>query len=215
MFMINKRRYKKSMISENIIRHIGNNFTEYIIIIIIFFIGIILGTMYIGKTDLGQQQEISNYINGFMDDIYNGSSIDFNNLLKTSLHNNLLIIIIIWISSLTVIGMPIVYIIVSIKGFSIGYTISSIVATLGVSEGLKFAISTMLLQNIIIIPSILVLAVSGIKLYKAIMKDRRRENIKIEIFRYTIIAVFIGALNIFASLIETYISANIFRMIFM
>ena len=95
-----------------------------------------------------------------------------------------------------------------------GYTVSSIIATLGVTQGLKFALSTMLLQNIIIIPSVLILAVSGIKLYKAIMKDRRRENIKIEIIRYTIIAIFIGVVNIISAIIETYASTNIFKIIF-
>lgn len=212
--MINKRRYKKSRISEIVIGHISNNITEYIVMIIIFLIGIILGTMYINKTNLNQRQEISNYMNDFMDDIQNGSDIDTNSLLKTSISNNLLITILLWISGLTVIGMPIVYLLVAMKGFCMGYTISAVMGTLGTAQGLKFIISTMLLQNIIIIPSILVLAVSGIKLYKSIMKDRRRENIKVEILRYTIITIIIGIINIIASIIETYISANIFKIMF-
>ena len=212
--MINERSYRQTRISEIAIRHINNNILEYIVMIIILLIGIILGTMYINKTDLNQRQEISNYINDFMNDMQNGSNIDLSNLLRTSIQNNLLIIVLLWISGLTVIGMPIVYLLVSIKGFCMGYTISSVIATLGLAEGIKFIVSTMLLQNIIIIPSILVLAVSGIKLYKAIMRDRRRENIKVEILRYTIITLFIGAISIIASLIETYVSANIFKIMF-
>lgn len=212
--MINKRLYKKNLLSEAIIEHISNNIMEYIVMIIIFFIGIILGTMYINKIDLNQKQEISSYINDFIEDTQNGSDIDFNKLLKTSIYKNLLIVILLWISSLIVIGMPIVYIIVSIKGFCMGYTISSIIATLGVTQGLKFLLSTMLLQNIIIIPSILILAVSGIKLYKAIIKDRRRENIKIEIIKYTIIALLVSIVNIISAIIETYISTNIFKIMF-
>ncbi len=212
--MINKRLYKKNSFSEVIIDHISNNIMEYIVMIIIFIIGIILGTMYINKTDLNQKQEISSYINDFIEDTQNGSDIDFNKLLTTSIYKNLLITILLWISGLIVIGMPIVYIIVSVKGFCMGYTISSIIATLGVTQGLKFILSTMLLQNIIIIPSILILAVSGIKLYKAIMKDRRRENIKIEIIKYTIIALLVGIVNIISAIIETYISTSIFKIMF-
>lgn len=212
--MINKRNYRKSLISEIIIGHISNNITEYIVMIIILLIGIILGTMYINKTDLNERQEISNYVNDFIYDIQNGNSIDSNKLLKTSICNNLLIIILLWISGLTVIGMPVVYLIVSIKGFCVGYTISAIIATLENSQGVKFVLSTMLLQNMIVIPSILILAVSGIKLYKAIMKDKRRENVKIEILKFTIIAIIVGIMNIIASIVETYISANIFKYIF-
>ncbi len=212
--MINKRIYRRNLISKAIIGHISNNITEYMVMIIIFIIGIILGTMYINKTDLSQKEEISAYVNDFVEDIQNGSNIDSNKLLRTSIYNNLLITILLWVSGLTVIGMPIVYLIVSIKGFCVGYTISSVIATLGITQGLKFILSTMLLQNIILIPSILVLAVSGIKLYKAIMKDRRRENIKVEIIRYTIIAIFIGIINIIASIVETYVSASIFKIMF-
>lgn len=212
--MINKRLYKKNLVSEAIIGHINNNIMEYIVMIIIFFIGIILGTVYINKTDLNQKQEISSYINNFIEDTHNGSDIDFNKLLRTSIYNNLLITILLWISGLTVIGMPIVYILVSVKGFCMGYTISSIIATLGLTQGLKFILSTMLLQNIIIIPSILILAVSGIKLYKAIMKDRRRENIKVEIIKYTIIALLVGIVNIISAIMETYVSTNIFKIMF-
>ncbi len=212
--MVNKRRYRRSTLKDIIIEHIRNNIIEYIVMIIIFLIGIILGTIYINKANDNQTEKISAYILTFLEDIYNGSEIDSSSLLKTSICNNLLLIILLWISGLTMIGMPIVYLIVVIKGFCIGYTVSAIVATLGTIEGIKFISSTMLLQNIIIIPSILMLAVSGIKLYKSIMKDRRRENIKIEILKYTIIAIFIGITIIIASLIETYISANIFRIIF-
>ncbi len=212
--MINKRSYRKSIINQSIIGHINNNIVEYIVMIIILLIGIILGTMYIKKADVNQTQEISNYINDFLNDIQNGSSIDLSRLFRTSVYNNLLIIVLLWISGLTVIGMPIVYLIVSVKGFCMGYTISAIIATVGSTEGIKIVLSTMLLQNIIIIPAILLLAVSGIKLYKAIMKDRRRENIKVEILRYTIIAFCVAVINVIASLVETYISANIFKMIF-
>ena len=212
--MINKRSYRKSIINQSIIGHINNNIVEYIVMIIILLIGIILGTMYINKADVNQTQEISNYINDFLNDIQNGSSIDLSRLFRTSVYNNLLIIVLLWISGLTVIGMPIVYLIVSVKGFCMGYTISAIIATVGSTEGIKIVLSTMLLQNIIIIPAILLLAVSGIKLYKAIMKDRRRENIKVEILRYTIIAFCVAVINVIASLVETYISANIFKMIF-
>ncbi len=41
-----------------------------------------------------------------------------------------------------------------------------------------FFATSMLLQNLIAIPCIIALAVRGIKLYKSIMKDKRREKYK-------------------------------------
>jgi stage II sporulation protein M len=212
--MINKRRYRTSKIREFIIEHIKRNITEYIVMVLILVIGIILGTFYINNTKTEQKQEISEYINWFVEDTYSGMEIDFNNLLRTSIFNNLITVIFLWISGLTVIGMPIIYLIIAIKGFCMGYTISAIIGSIGTWDGIKFVISTMLLQNLIIVPCILVLAVSGIKLYKSIIKDKRRENIKIEIFKYTIVATVIALISVLAAIVETYVSSNIFKIIF-
>lgn len=212
--MINKRRYRPNRVREIVAEHIRSNVIEYIVMLLILIIGIILGTIYINNANIELQQEVVEYINGFLEDTHGGSEINFNNLLKNSIMNNLIIIILLWLAGMTVIGMPLIYLIVSIKGFCIGYTISAIVGSLGIGKGIQLVVSTMFLQNLILLPSILVLAVSAIKLYKSIIKDKRRENIKLEILRYTMITLVIGIISILASFVETYISANIFRFIF-
>ncbi|MBO4815454.1 MAG: stage II sporulation protein M [Clostridia bacterium] len=65
------------------------------------------------------------------------------------------------------------------------------------------------MQNILFIPCILMLAVSGMKIHNSIMEDRRRENIKVEILRHTIFSLFVLILLIVSSLIEVYISKNL------
>ena len=70
----------------------------------------------------------------------------------------------------------------------------------------------MLLQNIIVIPATFALAISGIKLYKSIMKDKKRENIKLEILRHTLFCFIICVTLLVASLIEAYVSSNIFML---
>ena len=114
-----------------------------------------------------------------------------------------------WFVGSTIIGLPIVYGIVGYKGFCLGYTISSSIITLGTAKGTCFSLASMLLQNIIYIPCILALAVSGIRLYKSIVKDRRRENIKLEVIKHTIFSIFIGIFILIGGLLETYASTNL------
>ena len=84
---------------------------------------------------------------------------------------------------------------------------------MGMPKGLLFILISLFLQNIIYIPAILALAVSGFKLYKSIVKDNRKENIKLEIVRHTIFS-FIMLLFLFvASLIEIFISTNILKIL--
>ena len=189
--------------------HVARNIRIYTILIIIFFVGLIIGIVVVNNSNETQRAEISEYINTFINDLKKGAKLDYFKLLKTSFGNNLITVIILWFMSSTVIGIPIVYGEIGYKGFCLGYTISSVVATLGTGKGILFVLTSMLLHNIIFIPCLLLLAVSGINLYKSIIKDRRKENIKIEIIRHTILSLIMLVVLLISSFVETYISSNL------
>lgn len=209
----NYRKNKESKIKNIILENIMENARSYLILLIIFFIGIILGVIFVNNASETQTSQISSYINNFVDTVKENYQISRSKLLMKSILNNLYITIILWFLGSTVIGFPLIYLVIGYKGYSIGYTISSIIATLGTGKGLIFIVSTMLFQSIIYIPAILALSVSGIKLYKLIMADRRRENIKIQILKHTIFSIFIFIILIISSLVETYISGGLTTML--
>ena len=196
-------------IKKTVEQHVSKNIKTYIILVVIFLLGLIIGIIVVNTSTQDVKNEISNYIGTFIQELKDGKKLDYLNLLKTSFGNNFFIVLILWFMSSTVIGIPIVYAGIGYKGFAVGYTISSVVATLGTGKGIMFVLSSMLLHNIIFIPSMLLLATSGINLYKSIIKDRRKENIKLEIIRHTILSALILVVLLVASLIETYISSNI------
>ena len=208
----NRGKKNKFKLKDVILDNIFNNLKSYIIITIIFLIGIILGVIFINNINESQKTEISQYINQFITSIKGNYEINKAELLKNSLIENLKLAIGMWFIGSTVIGLPIVFGIILYRGFCIGYTVSAIIAVLGTQKGILFFLSTILAQNIIIIPAIIALAVSGMKLYKSIMKDKRRENIKIEIVRHTIISFILLIVLEIASLIEVYISTNILML---
>ena len=76
-------------------------------------------------------------------------------------------------------------------------------------SGIIFVITSILLQNIIFIPAVLALAVSGMKLYKAIIKDKKRETIKLEITRHTVFSLIILIVLEISAFIEVYVSTNL------
>lgn len=189
--------------------HITRNIRTYFILIIIFLLGLIIGLIVVNNSSEGQETEMANYINNFITELKNGAKLDYFKLLKNSFGNNLFLVIILWFMSSTVIGIPIVYGIIGYKGFCMGYTISAVVMTLGTGKGIAFSLTSMLIHNIILIPCMLAVAVSGINLYKSIIKDGRKENIKIEIIRHTIFCLIMLAVMAIGALIETYISSNL------
>ena len=102
--------------------------------------------------------------------------------------------------------MPL-YIIVIYKGFALGYTISALIAVLGIKQGILIVIVSLLLQNIIFLPAFFILAENGIKLYKGIYK--RCINLKEEVIRHSIIMLIAIMLSTISSFIEVYISTNL------
>ena len=128
------RRYKKinnsSRIKEIISLHIEKNLKEYIVVSIIFFIGIIIGVIFINKISDNQKTEITSYISNFITDIKDDRNIDEIALLLNSIKNNFLLTIFLWFMGLTILGMFVVYPTICFRGFCLGYTISSIVLTI-------------------------------------------------------------------------------------
>ena len=85
-------------------------------------------------------------------------------------------------------------------------TVSTIIGTITFSKNF-------FLKNILYIPAILTIGVSSIKLYKSIITDKRKENIKIEVIRHTIISTIMIAVLVLSTIIENFISLKIIKKI--
>jgi stage II sporulation protein M len=203
----NSRFHLKTIIAN----HILNNSKEYILVTLIFVIGIFLGVMFINSTQDTQISEITSYFNTFIDKLKNTEKIDNMLLFRTTLKENIMLALTLWFFGTTVIGIPIVFGIVLYRGFCLGYTISAIITILGLPKGIAFVLLSLVLQDIILIPAIIAIAVSGFKLYKSIVKNRDRENIKMEILRHTIFSLIMLGLLCISAIVETFISTNLLK----
>ena len=201
-------RKKNNELISAIKNDIFNNTKTYIIVIGIFVLGILFGVIFINQAD--NKEEIANYINTYIDETKVIENGDFIGELKNEITKNIQLVLLIWFSGTTIIGIPIVLGIILFRGFCFGYTISACVFVLGKIKGLLFILISMFMQNLIFIPALMILGVSSIKLYKSIIKDKRKENIKISIIKHTIVSILILITLIITSIIKIEIS---YRMV--
>lgn len=206
---MSRLKVKKSKFGTIISNHIINNKREYLVVTILFFIGLIAGVLFINYASDSQIQEINSYLTNLFNNIKSTENINLFNLFKESLISNITIAVLLWFGASTIIGIPVVYGTLILKGFSIGYTISSIIVSFGIGKGIIIALSILFLHNIIFIPAMFAMCVSGVKLYQSIMKNKERQNIKAEILRHTIFCLIMLLLMIVSSVVEIYISTNI------
>lgn len=167
----------------------------------------ITGIIFINHTSTTEVTEITTYIDSLIENIKAKQDIDRFSCLLYSLKQNFEFVLLIWLLGSTIIGGFFIYLVIAYKGLSVGYTISAIIACLGIKGGSVFVFSFLLLQNIIFLPSIFVLAESGIKVYSRIMKNN--VNVKAELIRNLIIMSIVLFFSAIASVIEAYISTNL------
>lgn len=194
---------KKSVLLEYFIKYK----ITYIKIIIVFFIGIVLGVIVINTAGEEKILNLTEYVNELVQNVKNKENMDYQNSLLVSIRKNIKTMGILWLLGCTIISSIFVYFNIGYQGFKLGYTISTFVFILGVKKGLIFSLSSLLLQNIILIPTLFLLSESGIKLCNETQKNRN--NIKRELLRHFIIFVISILLSVVVSFIEVYFSTKI------
>lgn len=202
------RNIRKSGISQLIITHISENINLYFKVLTVLIIGICIGIAVVNQLPETGLQNINDYIHNSVDALKNNSNVSKFQILKTSIFKNILIVLLIWLLGLTLVGNFILYLITLILGITFGYTLASIMTCFTFMQGILFFLTTMLLQNIINIPSIIFLIVQGIKSHQFLLY---KQNISTKqlLIRYSAYSIVVMIFLIIASLIEVYVSGNL------
>lgn len=198
----------KGDIGKVFLAHFENNFTKYFFLIFIFSVGICIGSISLSYININTQNNISEYITSFLNHVKN-RQISLNNLFIESFINNIKIIFIVWLFGTTIMGLPIIFALIGFKGFSIGLSVAYFIKVMGIAKGLTFALISIVPQNIILIPCIIALGVSGINFSRSLYNDSTRyknQSIKNNLFAHTVLASIILLLCFSSSLLESYIN---------
>lgn len=100
----------------------------------------IAGIALINHADENQMQEIYSYVNSLKENIKLADQVNKTVILTQSIKQNLIFVVLIWFLGCTLLGSFLIYVVIAYKGFSIGYTASAIIATLGVKSRNHFCI---------------------------------------------------------------------------
>ena len=191
-----------------LLKHFQDNFLIYFSLTIIFVIGIIIGAITIKVLNIEQKNSIITFLNSFfktMDNI----GLDNLSVLKQSIIDNFKTIGIIWATGLIIIGIPVIPIITTFRGFALGFTVGFLVNEYGI-KGFLFSILGILPQNLFIIPGIISISVTGMAFSINSIKNKknRLKNNRIgsNIINYSILILFFSIIVFIGILIEAYIS---------
>ena len=164
--------------------------------------------MMLSNTD---KENVMSQIKNFFQNI---ATLDSGLALKNSLIINYLFICLIWMLGFSLIGVVINIFLTYIRGFLVGFTISSIFLTYGY-KGLPASILYCSLSQILNIIIVMMLSIYSIMFSLNIIKiiTSKSHKEKLILKRYFIILMISIILSFISSLSEAYIFPNILKMI--
>ena len=179
------------------------------ILLLIMILFTILGILFPALINSENKTLIKDSIESFMKAI-DKNNINYISAFISSITNNIIVTILIWILGISIIGIPIILISIAFKGFLTGFSITSIFITYGIKGTLIAIIYT--LPNIINLLGSFLLgyyAISfSIMIYKSVFKKETR-NWQPIVKRYLKIGIFFIILSIVVSILESYLIPKI------
>ncbi len=192
--------------------YIKNNKFTFLSLFLFYVIGITLGAFAVNDLNFQQTDELTKYFNGFLK-LLDGSEINKVSLFKISILDNVKVIVLFWILGFTIIGIPIYYIVIGMRGFSTGFSSGVIMGVLG-SKGVIISTICFLPKEIIVIPCLIAISVNGIRLTKGIFKNwfkksgNSENGIKQRIGPYSFVTVLSTLFIFVATIFEVFISVG-------
>ncbi len=185
-----------------------------IFIISMLILGVITGSIFIHIIDINSRELIINKITDFVNNI-NDNNINTFITFKNSILTNLSYIFTIWILGMTIIGIPFNIFLVYIKGFVIGFSLSSFIL-LYKFKGILLSLIYLLCGQLFNVFIVILLGIYSImfmnRLLKQILKDKNN-SILIFFKKYFVILIIVILISLLSSLLESFLLPTIIKLL--
>lgn len=141
--------------------HLRDHAPIYLFVTVLFLMGVIFGAIVVNSLSITQKEDLFYYLSQFFGQMAEGKVATSNDLFFQSLFHNSKYIGLMYVLGVSIIGLPIILIMLFLKGLVVGFTIGFLVNQMGL-KGFAISFVSVLPQNIIIIPVFIVAAVLSV-----------------------------------------------------
>jgi len=191
------------------IEHIKEHATIYVFMIILFLTGIIFGAIIVNSMNFIYKQDLFFYLVRFFGQIADNETIARGDIFKSSFFYHAKYLLLLFILGLSVIGLPVVWILLFLKGLVVGFTVGFIVNQLGI-KGLLLATLSIAPQNIIIIPIYIIAGslsmIFSLTLLGKLFSRRVSQPILLPLGRYVSVFAILLVTSIVAAGLESFVA---------
>ncbi|WP_096188540.1 stage II sporulation protein M [Evansella halocellulosilytica] len=196
--------------------HLEENRAIYLFTIVLLFMGVIFGAIIVNSLSFAQKNDLYAYLSLFFGQVEQGEFANSTEMFTQSFAHYGKYLGLMWFLGLSVIGLPVIFILLFIKGLVVGFTVGFLVNQMGF-DGFILSFATVFPQNIILIPIFVIVATVAtsfsLRVWKQITK-RGYEPIFQYFLSYSIFLLFTGGFVATVSLYEAYVSPVMMQLIF-
>lgn len=190
--------------------HVKDHLSLYIFVSVLFLMGVIFGAIIVNSMTISQKEDLYYYLSQFFGQLSDGKQASASDMFGQSIFHNAKYLGLMWILGISVIGMPIIFIMIFLKGIVVGFTVGFLVNQMGIS-GFFLSFVSVLPQNVLLIPAYLIMGTCAIafslKLIRQLFVKRSLHDAPIQWFgRYAFVLLVILFLALISSLFEAYLS---------
>lgn len=183
--------------------HFRENRIQYCLVAVLFTLGIILGALKAGDLDGSVRGRLLAMIDSYLGEqggVY-GPTVFISAVL-----NQGRFILAIWALGLTVIGIPLILAVIFMRGFSMGFTMGFLFQEKA-AQGILLSLISLLPQNLIYIPVLLVLSVLAVNFSLYIVRGRgySKAPLGVSLLGYTSVAGALLLVFMLGAFIEAYL----------
>lgn len=147
-YMLSK---KPLHVKEHFIEHM----TIYVFMTILFLTGVIFGAIIVNSMSFVQKQDLLFYLERFFGFVSSEDRIRYSDVFTSSYMFHVKYILCMTILGLSVIGLPVIWVLLFLKGLVIGFSVGFMVNQLAM-KGFLLASAAIVPQNVFIIPAYII-----------------------------------------------------------
>jgi stage II sporulation protein M len=204
------------MMKERIIVHIREYSSIYLFVSILLLMGVIFGAIIVNSIHLNQKEKLIGHLNQFFGQVSQEKVGEPTDIFSQSYFSHLKYIALIWLLGISVIGLPVILILLFTKGIVVGFTVGFLVDQLG-WQGFMLSVVSVLPQNLVVIPLYIVVSALAVncsmKLIRQHFIGRKTISFLPFLMRYTLIFIAVGIVIVCASLFEAFASPHAMKTV--
>jgi stage II sporulation protein M len=207
---------KKKMYQSVVATHFREHSSIYLFVVVLFLMGVIFGAIVVNSLTFSQKEDLAYYLSQFFGQVSNGKIAASKDVFAQSLFDNSKFIGMMGILGISIIGLPVILIVLFMKGLVIGFTVGFLVNQMG-WNGFLLSFVSVLPQNFIIIPVFIITATVAVsislKMIRRQFMKKNSEPILPLLGKYALVFVIAGLFLVIAALFEAYISPTLMETV--